>query len=320
MNRICILGGTGFVGQWLVATLSKRGYPCRLLCRHPHRHAGLKVHPNIELVKASQFDSPTLQKHFSGCQTIINLIGVLNESSKLTFRSIHIDLVDHVVEAAIKSGATRLLHMSALHADAGKGSSEYLRSKGEGENRAHTHGSSALKVTSFRPSVIFGPDDSFFNRFAALLRLSPWIFPLASPHSRFAPVYVGDVAEAFTRTIENPDTTGAHYDLCGPEVYTLKELVEYTANQLGLRRIVLPLNPTLSQLQAIVLGKLPGKPFTMDNYQSLQTDSICSRNGLIELGVAPQSIQSQVPCYLAKQGYRSRFNRYRQVIKPKKIS
>jgi NADH dehydrogenase len=284
-----------------------------LLVRHPQRHVGLKVYPGVELVKVSQFDSNNLQPLFSGCQTIINLIGILNETKKSRFMAIHVELVDIIVDAAIKSGATRLLHMSALHADAGKGTSNYLRSKGEGENRAHTHGSSALSVTSFRPSVIFGPGDGLFNRFASLLSLSPVIFPLASPHSRFAPVYVGDVAEAFARSLEDPTTVGAHYDLCGPEVYTLKELVEYCAKLLGLFRLVVPLNPTLSRLQARMFGILPGKPFTMDNYLSLQTDSICAHNGLLELGISPQSLQSHVPAYLTRQHYRNRFNRYRRV-------
>jgi NADH dehydrogenase len=260
-----------------------------------------------------KFDAGTLQEHFSDCQTIINLIGILNESRRGSFREIHIDLVDRIVEAAIKSGATRFLHMSALHADAAKGTSEYLRSKGEGENRAHTHGSSALKVTSFRPSVIFGPGDSLFNRFARLLRMTPGLLPLASPNSRFAPVYVGDVAEAFARALQDSHSVGAHFDLCGPEVYTLKELLDYTSKQLGLHRLIIPLTPGLSRLQALLLGMMPGRPFTLDNYHSMQTDSICDHNGLIELDIQPQSIHSQVPCYLANEGYRKRFHRFRQL-------
>jgi NADH dehydrogenase len=312
-NRICLLGGTGFVGQQIVAALSRRGYPCRVLSRHPQRYAGLKVCPGVEMVQVTQIDPAILQHHFSGCQTVINLIGILNETKRASFRMVHIEWVDRIVEAAIKSGASRLLHMSALHADAAKGSSDYLRTKGEGENRAHTHGSSALKVTSFRPSVIFGAGDGLFNRFASLLRYSPLVIPLAMPHSRFAPVFVGDVAEAFVQALERPKTAGAHFDLCGPEVYTLKELIEYTARQLGLHRLILPLNPGLSRLQALILGAMPGQPFTLDNYHSLQTDSICRHNGLIELGIQPVSIQSQVPGYLAKQDYRHRFSRYRQI-------
>ncbi|MEJ2452974.1 MAG: complex I NDUFA9 subunit family protein [Candidatus Thiodiazotropha sp.] len=312
MNRVCILGGTGFVGEHLVASLSQRGIACRVLSRHPQRHAGLRVNPGLELVKVPQLNSATLRSQFQDCEAVINLIGILNESRDMSFRKVHVELVDTLVDAAIKSGVERLLHMSALHADAARGTSEYLRSKGEGENRAHTHGGSALKVTSFRPSVIFGDGDSFFNRFAGLLRLSPLVFPLACPESRFAPVWVNDVSEAFTRCLLDDHTAGQHYDLCGPKVYTLRELVTYTAETAGLRRLILPLGNSISRIQARVLGLLPGRPFTLDNYLSLQTDSICDSNGFELLGIAPQALESIVPRYLAQQSYRGRFDRYRR--------
>ncbi|MGD9164025.1 MAG: complex I NDUFA9 subunit family protein, partial [Chromatiales bacterium] len=231
-----------------------------------------------------------------------------------TFRRLHVELVDTMVDAAIKAGVKRLLHMSALHANAARGTSEYLRSKGEGENRAHTHGGSALKVTSFRPSVIFGAGDSFFNRFAKLLRISPLFFPLACPQSRFAPVWVNDVSEAFVRSLFDEGTVGKHYDLCGPKVYTLRELVAYTAQTTGLRRLILPLGDGLSKLQANIFGLLPGRPFTLDNYLSLQCDSVCEINGFEALGITPQAIESIVPRYLAQNSHRGRFDYYRRRI------
>ncbi|MCU7803709.1 MAG: complex I NDUFA9 subunit family protein [Candidatus Thiodiazotropha sp. (ex Lucinoma annulata)] len=311
MKKVCILGGSGFVGYHLVAKLSSRGFACRLLIRHPQRHALLKVCPNTELIQTHRLDTKTLTEQFTDCHTIINLIGILNESKTQKFRDIHIELVDTIVDAAIQAGASRLLHMSALNADAGKGLSKYLRSKGEGENRAHTYGSTALDVTSFRPSVIFGPGDSFFNRFASLLRLSPFIFPLASPQSRFAPVFVDDVTEAFVVAMENPETVGKHYELCGPQSYSLSALVKYTADTLGIKRWVIPLNDGLSRLQAHLLGHVPGRPFTLDNFLSMQSDSICQQNGLSELGIQPQAIESHVPLYLMNRGYRGRFDHYR---------
>jgi NADH dehydrogenase len=312
MKRVCILGGTGFVGQHLVAALGRRGIACRVLSRHPQRHRGLGVIPGVELVKTPSLNADWLVKQFRDCTAVINLIGILNESKQRSFRAIHIELVDRVADAAIRAGVRRLLHMSALHADAARGGSEYLRSKGEGENRAHTHGGSALKVTSFRPSVIFGKGDSLFNRFASLLRMSPLLFPLACPYSRFAPVWVGDVSEAFVRCLEDESTAGGHYDLCGPRIYTLHELLHYTARTAGIRRLVVPLNDSLSRLQAAVLGLLPGRPFTLDNYRSLQTDSVCESNGLLRLGITPQAIESIVPRYLARQSYRGRLDRYRR--------
>jgi NADH dehydrogenase len=284
-----------------------------VLARHPQRHANLQINPGIELVKSQSLDTEELKTHFAGCNTVINLIGILNETNKQNqFRKVHVELVDTIVEAASQVGVDRLLHMSALHASAAHGSSEYLRSKGEGENRAHTHGGSALRVTSLRPSVIFGRGDSFFNRFGGLLQISPVIFPLACPKSRFAPVWVEDVAEAFARCLEDDATVDGHFDLCGPEIYSLQELVAYTAKTLGLKRMILPLGDGLSKLQANVLGLMPGRPFTMDNYLSLQTDSVCENNRFDALGIQPQAIECVVPGYLAQGSYRGRFDRYRQ--------
>jgi NADH dehydrogenase len=202
--------------------------------------------------------------------------------------------------------------MSALNADQSQGSSDYLRSKGEGENHAHTLGQSSIHVTSFRPSVIFGRHDSFFNRFAGLLRLAPMVFPLACPEARFAPVYVGDVAQAFARSLNNADCYGKRYDLCGPRTFSLRELVVYTRDQLGLQTRILGLGDGLSRLQARVLGLLPGKPFSYDNYLSLQTDSVCSENALVSLGIAPTDIESIVPSYLAQRSARVRLERLRR--------
>jgi NADH dehydrogenase len=169
-----------------------------------------------------------------------------------------------------------------------------------------------MAVTSFRPSVIFGPGDSFFNRFATLLKLTPAAFPLACPNSRFAPVYVGDVAEAFCLALEDATTFDQRLELCGPASYTLKQLVEYTRDTLGLQRLIIGLGNGLSKLQARALGIMPGKPFSMDNYYSLQHDSVCSNNALPELGIAPVSIEASVPGYLAARNTRGHYNRFRQ--------
>lgn len=314
MSKVCLLGATGFVGHHLVARLSKAGFQCRVLARHPQRHAGLRVNPGVELIETAKLESDSLVEQFRGCDTVINLIGILNETRHASFRKIHVELVDTIVDAAIKSGVGRLLHMSALHADEARGASEYLRSKGEGENRAHTHGGSGLQVTSFRPSVIFGVGDSFFNRFAGLLQLSPLFFPLACPQSRFAPVWVDDVTEAFTRSLLDDTLVDQHLDLCGPQLYTLRELVEYTARITGLKRVILPLGDSASRLQARILGVMPGRPFTLDNYLSLQTDSVCDDNAFDRLGITPQAIESIVPAYLANCSHRGRLDRYRQAV------
>jgi uncharacterized protein YbjT (DUF2867 family) len=316
INRACILGGTGFVGHHLTAHLSSAGIRCRIVTRHPHRHRDQLVLPRLELVQGNILDADDLERSFSGCEAVINLVGILNDSDKegRGFRRMHVELVDRIADAGRTAGVQRLLHMSALNASAGKGTSEYLRSKGEGENQAHIRGHASMKVTSFRPSVIFGPGDSFFNRFAALLKSVPGVFPLACAGARFQPVYVGDVVEAFARSLTDPATWDKHYDLCGPEVYTLGELVEYTARLTGRRVLVVGLNDYLSRLQSRILGALPGKPFSYDNYLSMQIDSVCEDSGLEQLGIPPRGVKTMVPLYLGSAAQRSRYQQLRRVV------
>ena len=312
-NTICILGGTGFVGHHLANRLSRYGYRVRILTRRRERHRSLIVNPDVTLVEADVHDEKTLAQNFSACTAVINLVGILNESGKKgeDFRRAHVELPRKIVAAALDSGVRRILHMSALNADANETDSLYLKSKGEGEDLLHAAADRGLVVTSFRPSVIFGEDDSFFNRFAALLKFSPPVFPLACPDSRLAPVYVYDVAEAFCRSLDNA-TGGERMDLCGPDVLTLRELVEYTRKLTGKCRYILGLGDGLSRLQARILGAMPGRPFTMDNYHSLQKDSVCSDNALPSLGIRPTPIASVVPGYLAGRNARGRYQEFRR--------
>ncbi|MEA3275730.1 MAG: complex I NDUFA9 subunit family protein [Pseudomonadota bacterium] len=295
-RRVCILGGGGFVGHHLAAGLTDAGYLCRVLTRHPQRHRDLQVLPGLELRQADIFDAATLAGQLRDCFAVVNLVGILNETRGQSFQRLHVDLVDRIIDGAREAGVERYLHMSALHADAAAGTSLYLRTKGEGEDRAH--GQTAMGVTSFRPSVIFGPGDSFFNRFATLLKLTPGVFPLACPHSRFAPVFVGNVAGAMIASLGDESSLGRRFDLCGPRIFTLRELVEYTAETIGRKTLVLGLNDFASRLQARVFQLLPGRPFTMDNYLSMQTHSICDQNALSGLGIRPTDIGAVVPGYL----------------------
>jgi NADH dehydrogenase len=201
------------------------------------------------------------------------------------------------VQACRETGVSRLLHMSALHA-ARTAPSHYLRTKALGEEAVHRAESPDFHVTSFRPSVIFGPGDGFLNRFAGLLRLVPGFFPLACPESRFQPVYVEDVVRAFADSFDNHKTFGQRYDLCGPKVYTLREIVEYVAQLMGKRLCVIGLPDGLSYLQALVLEVAPGKPFSLDNYRSLQVDSVCDRGFPEIFGITPVSLEEIAPTYI----------------------
>ena len=312
-KTICLLGGTGFVGQHLVHKLTQQGYRVRVLTRRRERHRGLIVNPAVTLIETDIHDADALRQQFKGVDIVINLVGILNESDSkgAGFRRAHVELPENIVEAALATGVRRLLHMSALNADAGEQHSLYLKTKGEGENLVHAAAARGLVVTSFRPSLIFGAGDSFFNRFATLLKLSRPLFPLACPDSRFAPVYVNDVAEAMCRSLDDA-TGGERLDLCGPEVYTLKELVSYAREQLGLCCKIAGLGDGLSRLQARMLGILPGKPFSLDNYYSLQKDSVCTDNALPTLGITPTPIGAVVPGYLANRNSRGHYNTFRR--------
>lgn len=313
-QQICIIGGTGFVGHHLIHRLTRAGYRVRVPTRRRERHRDLLVNPRVELIEANVFEPAQLRKLVAGCDAVINLVGILNESgsSGIGFTRAHVELPREIVDAMIATGAKRLLHMSALNAYPREEHSHYLRTKGEGEDLVHAAAAKGLQVTTFRPSVIFGPGDSFFNRFAGLLKLTPLVFPLACAESRFAPVYVGDVADAMLYALAHSSTVGKHCDLCGPEVYTLAELVDYTARQLGLRRHIWKLSNSLSWLQARALEFVPGKPFSRDNYWSLQKDSVCNKNTLTEFGIRPTAIDAVVPGYLGQRSARSGYQRFRR--------
>jgi NADH dehydrogenase len=318
IKTIAVLGGTGFVGRHLVNRLTKDGYRIRVPTRRRERHRELLVIPTLELIEADVYDPGDLGSLLTGCEAVINLVGILNERGDdgSGFRHAHVELARKIVDACKGHAIRRLLHMSALNADAKEGPSHYLKTKGEAEDLVHAAAAEAFQITSFRPSVIFGPDDSFFNRFAQLLKLSPGLFPLACPTARFAPVYVGDVVEAFMRSLSAPSTFGRRYDLCGPRIYTLQELVEYTARCLSLRRWVIPLNARLSLLQARIFERVPGKPLSLDNHRSLQVDSVCGgQNGLADLGIEATAVEAEVPAYLQHRHQRGRYRALRSLAR-----
>jgi len=296
------------VGHHLVARLADEGLEIRVPTRRPHRNRDLQVLPTVRLVESDIHDPAELGTLFTGCDTVINLVGILNEKGHdgKGFARVHVELPKRVLQACQSTGVTRLLHMSALHADAGRGPSQYLRTKGEGEDAVMAASGERLKVTAFRPSVIFGPGDSFLNRFAGILKVAPLALPLACPDARFAPVFVGDVVRAFSEALDDPGTWGRRYDLCGPNEYSLQELVSYTARLTGRRRIIVGLPHWLSYLQAAILEYAPGKPFSKDNLSSLSVDSVCDEGER-----CPTSLESVAPVYLGRRDLQSRMQALR---------
>ena len=294
---ICVLGGSGFVGTQLVSRLIRDGHRVRVLTRNRDRHRELLVLPGLELVDADVHDPAVLGESLRGRDVVVNLVGILNERGRrgAGFRRAHAELARKLTGACRSGGVPRLLQMSALGADEA-GPSHYLRSKGQAE-RIVREDSGAVAWTIFRPSLIFGAEDSLINRFASLLGLLP-VLPLARGGARFAPVHVGDVVEAMARSLADASTHGATLELCGPEVVTLAELVRYVARVQGLRRCVFGLPDAAGWLQAAVMEFVPGKPLSLDNFRSLGVDSLCSVNGLARLGIRPSSLAAIVPSFL----------------------
>ena len=299
-HKICLLGGTGFVGKRLAARLSEAGHDVVIFTLHRERQRDLLVLPTVRLVQGDVYDPEFLRKQFEDRDTVINLVGILNEKGRdgRGFARAHTELPGKIIEACRQTGVTRLLHMSALHASP-EAPSHYLRTKAMGEDAVQRAGNPDFHVTSFRPSVIFGPGDGFLNRFAGLLRLTPGVFPLACPRACFQPVYVEDVVRAFMESLDNHKTFGQRYDLCGPKAYSLREIVAYVAKLIGKRVCIVGLNDALSYLQAATLEFVPGKPFSLDNYRSLKVDSVCEKGFPAVFGITPTSLEQVAPAYLA---------------------
>ena len=306
-RKLLLLGGSGFIGKQLAFALANRGWKVTVPSRRPHRNRSLLVHPNISLIQANIIDPDGLKELCQGQQALINLVGILHERRKGDFRRFHVDFIKSVVEACSQAGIKRLLHVSALGADQATGSSLYLRSKGEAENLLHTFGQRGLQVTSFQPSVVFGKDDDFINRFAGILSWYVGYFPLACADSKLAPVYVGDLVEKIVSTIDDKDSFSRRYQVCGPEVFTLRQILELIIETLQLPVRVMPLGKGLSKLQALVLQNLPGKLFTMDNYRSLQTDNICTEGDL-----CITSLRQYVHGLSAMFGNKRNYDRFRK--------
>lgn len=316
ITHVCVIGGTGFVGRHIVALLAKLGYRVRVLTRSRARHPELKLLPGVELAEANIYNETVLEKHFADFLgphgAVINLVGILNETRRpgRRFCDAHADLPKTIINACRQTATPRLIHMSALKADPETAPSKYLRSKGVGE--AAVMEADDLQVTVFQPSVIFGNDDQFFNRFARLLSLTPVIFPLACAWARFAPVYVEDVASCFVQALNMPRTYGQRYTLCGPHEYSLKELVAYTAQLTGQKRKILSLGKALSWLQGLFLERLPGQPFSRDNYHSTLIDSTCDGDFPSLFGITPRSIETVVPGYLGQGDRYTRLDKLRK--------
>ena len=311
--NVCVLGGTGFVGTELVSQLAAAGHWVRVPTRAVSHGRHLSVLPTVELVTADVHDRRALSDVLAGMDAAVNLVGILNSSGGARFRDVHVGLAAKLIEEARTARVARLLHMSAVGADAKRAPSRYLRSKGEAEALVRA-AQPSLDVTIFRPSVIFGSGDSLTQRFTRLLKLAGGWLPLVRPRARFAPVYVGDVARGFVRALDDRSTIGRTYELCGPEVLTLEQIVRASAAAAAVPCRIVRLPDFLGRLQGLALGLLPGKPFTLDNFRSLTIECLCAEDGLRALGIEPQRLAAVLPSYLGHLTEPDQLNRFRAEV------
>lgn len=309
-KNILVIGGSGFIGSRLVNALSLGNHFVTVPTRRRQRARHLVQLPLVDVVETDVHDDAKLAKLVAGRDAVVNLVGILHgkrgQPYGADFARAHVDLPRRIAAACAQQGVRRVVHMSALGADS-NGPSMYLRSKGAGE--AALRAQEGIDVTLFRPSVVFGPEDNFLNTFAKLQRMFP-IVPLAGAKTRFAPVYVGDVVTAFASSLVGPqarDTFGQTYELCGPNTYTLAELVRLSGQWArvggGCGRSIIPLPEALGRLQALMMELAPGEPvMSRDNLDSMRVDSVCggAMPGFVPaLGVPhPESLEAIAPTYL----------------------
>jgi NADH dehydrogenase len=305
INDICVIGGGGFVGRHIAHLLAARGLRVTVPARDRERAKNLILLPTVDVVDADVHDPAALAELVRGAGAVINLVGVLHDGrGTASFAQAHVELTRKILAACAATGVRRYLHMSALGADV-NGPSRYQRSKGEAEALVRA---SQLDWTIFRPSVIFGPDDSFLNLFAKLQALAPVMF-LAKPNARFQPVYVEDVAAAFVRALDERTSFGYSYDLCGPKIYTLRQLVALTGALSGHCRPIIGLGDALSYLQAFALELLPVKLMSRDNLASMKVDNVSALP--FPFGIRPMAIEATAPAWFGAATPRARYNQYR---------
>ncbi|CAM2174763.1 NAD-dependent epimerase/dehydratase domain-containing protein [Paraburkholderia sacchari] len=310
-QAIAVIGGSGFIGSHLVNALVEAGKDVRVATRRRANARHLTLLP-IDVVEADVTDPVALAGFVENADAVINLIGTLNGGHGTPygtgFAKLHVELPTRIVAACESKGVHRLIHMSAIGADP-RGPSMYLRSKGDGEKAVRA--ATALATTILRPSVVFGPEDTFLNRFAVLQRLFP-VIPLGMPDAKFQPVYVGDVSKAIVNVLDLDAASGHTYELGGPTVYTLEQLVQYCGEVVGRHARIVRLPDAFARLQALSFELAPGVPvLTRDNLDSMKVDSVLSGPLAPELGVEPVSIETIAPLYLADASLRSRLNLFR---------
>ncbi len=299
LANVTVFGGSGFIGRYLVKRLAARGARVRVAVRDPEAAAFLKPMGDVGQVvpvATNIRNAPSVARAVDGADAVVNCVGILFERGRQRFDAVHGAGPARIAEAAAAAGVGRLVQVSAIGADL-ESASAYARSKAAGEAAVREAFPSA---TVLRPSVVFGPEDDFFNRFAALATFLPALPLIGGGETRFQPVYVGDVADAIVAALDRAEAAGGTYELGGPRIYSFRELMQVVLAQTGRRRLLLPLPFGLAKAEAALLQLLPTPPLTMDQVELLKSDNVVSDGapGLGDLDVAPTSVDAIVPGYL----------------------
>ena len=296
---VTVFGGSGFLGRYTVRALARAGHRIRVAVRYPHlanfllpmAHVG-----QLQIVRTDIRDKDAVARALTGANAAINLVGILSETRRQTFQALHADAAETIARAARAEGAAALVHVSAIGANL-QSEAAYGRTKAEGETRVH---SAFPEATILRPSIVFGPEDGFFNRFAALARISPILPLIGGGHTRFQPVYVCDVAAAILRCVEDRATAGRVYELGGPRLYTFRELMQLVLCETNRRRMLVPIPWSVAMLKAAFLGILPKPLLTRDQVRLLKSDNVVAPGALAlaDLGIEPETVEAIIPSYL----------------------
>jgi uncharacterized protein YbjT (DUF2867 family) len=295
-----VFGGSGFLGRYVVKRLAAAGQVVRVAVRDPEAALFLKPMGAVGQIVPLYTDlarPDTVPRAVEAADIVINLVGILAENRPGDFQRIHAAGAGAIARASTEAGVAHLVHVSAIGADPSS-PSRYAASKAAGEEAVL---GAFPGTTILRPSVVFGPEDQFFNRFGALAQFLPFM-PVISGASRMQPVYVGDVADAMMAALDRPEAAGRIYELGGPRIFTFRELLQYVLKETGRDRPLIAVPPGLARLQAMLAEHLPGKPLTRDQLLMLARDNITSEQapGLTDLGVIPTPVEMVVPQYLAR--------------------
>ena len=302
MKKILILGGTGFVGRHLCEKLAAGGYRATVVTRRRANASHLQMLPMVDVMEVAAHDATALMPLLADHDAVVNLIAILH-GNEATFEKAHVQLPLELAKACDAAGQRRIVHISSLGADL-NAPSMYQRSKARGEAVLNAAG---LDVSVLRPSVIFGAEDKFLNTFASLQKMFPFI-PLAGSTARFQPVWVEDVASGIVKCLEDKGTIGQTFEACGPEVFTLKQLVQLAGQYSGHDKPVIGLPDALARIQAALMELAPGEPImSRDNLDAMKVDNVSGGKlpGLQALGITPSALSAIVPFYLGNQGLRS---------------